>query len=205
MSIVNPEQVYCNGVKPRKGWLWWSKPQNVFIVMEWNPGRADYDGNPKHVYFTGVNPRTCLWWCSEAQKVFIVMKYNTCLWIYSKFSTRFINLRHMIEWSASDFVIFSVKYIVFCYNGNFVQPKENILMFYFTMCNKPRALNPSTAKLCNLNFHPLEVVSRWRDPQLQVSENYSAWTKWRSTLFKSCWLISHFIFNIFKMWYLMCK
>ena len=22
-----------------------------------------------------------------------------------------------------------------------------------------------------LNFHPLEVVSRWRDPQLQVSEN----------------------------------
>ena len=23
----------------------------------------------------------------------------------------------------------------------------------------------------NLNFHPLEVVSRWRDPQLQVSEN----------------------------------
>ena len=33
--------------------------------------------------------------------------------------------------------------------------------------------NPLTAKLFNLNFHPLEVVSRWRDPQLQVSENYS--------------------------------
>ena len=30
----------------------------------------------------------------------------------------------------------------------------------------------ATAKLFNLNFHPLEVVSRWRDPQLQVSENY---------------------------------
>ena len=33
--------------------------------------------------------------------------------------------------------------------------------------------NPLTAKLFNLNFYPLEVVSRWRDPQLQVSENYS--------------------------------
>ena len=31
---------------------------------------------------------------------------------------------------------------------------------------------PLTAKLLNLNFHPLEVVSRWRDPQRQVSENY---------------------------------
>ena len=61
-------------------------------------------------------------------------------------------------------------------------------------------INPSTAKLLNLNFYTFEVVSRWRDPQLQVSENYS---KWRSTLFKSCWLMSHFIFNIFKMWYLM--
>ena len=65
-------------------------------------------------------------------------------------------------------------------------------------------LNPLTAKLINLNFHPLEVVSRWRDPQPQLSENYSDLTKWRSTLFKSCWLMSHFIFNIFKMWYLMC-
>ena len=65
-------------------------------------------------------------------------------------------------------------------------------------------INPLTAKLFNLNFHPLEDVSRWRDPQLRVSENYSDLTKWRSTLFKSCWLMSHFIFSIFKMWYLMC-
>ena len=28
--------------------------------------------------------------------------------------------------------------------------------------------------LC-LNFHPLEVASRYRDPQLQVDENYSAY------------------------------
>ena len=64
--------------------------------------------------------------------------------------------------------------------------------------------NPLTAKLFNLILHPLEVVSRWRDLQPQVSENYSDFTKWRSTLFKSCWLMSHFIFNILKMRYLMC-
>ena len=54
----------------------------------------------------------------------------------------------------------------------------------------------------NLNFHSLEVVARWRDPQLQVSENYSDLTKWRSSVFKYCWLMSHFIFNMFKEWYL---
>ena len=41
-----------------------------------------------------------------------------------------------------------------------------------------QSFNPLTTKLFNLNFHPLEVVSRWRDPQLQVSENYSDLTKW---------------------------
>ena len=66
-------------------------------------------------------------------------------------------------------------------------------------------INPLTAKLFNLNFHPLEVVSRWRDPQLQVSENYADLIKWRSTVFKYCWLMSHFIFNMFKRWYLMCQ
>ena len=32
--------------------------------------------------------------------------------------------------------------------------------------------NPLAAKLFNLNFHPLEDVSRWRDPQLHASEKY---------------------------------
>ena len=41
-----------------------------------------------------------------------------------------------------------------------------------------KIFNPfKTTKLFNLNFHPLEVLSRWRDPQLQVSENYSDLTK----------------------------
>ena len=49
-----------------------------------------------------------------------------------------------------------------------------------------KGVNPLTAKIFNLNFHSLEVVSRCRDPQLQVSKNYSDLTKWRSTLFKYC-------------------
>ena len=65
-------------------------------------------------------------------------------------------------------------------------------------------INPLNAKLFNLNFHPLEVVSHWRDPHLQVSENYSDFTKWRSKYLKSCWLMSLFIFNRFKSWYVMC-
>ena len=33
-------------------------------------------------------------------------------------------------------------------------------------------INPYPAKVNNFNFQPLEVVSRYRDPQLQVAENY---------------------------------
>ena len=33
-------------------------------------------------------------------------------------------------------------------------------------------VNPSNAKSSYFNFHPLEVVSRYRDSQLQVGENY---------------------------------
>ena len=39
-------------------------------------------------------------------------------------------------------------------------------MVYFKNIQR---FNPLAAKLLNLNFHALEVVSRWRDPQLQVS------------------------------------
>ena len=31
--------------------------------------------------------------------------------------------------------------------------------------------NPSPANLIYLNFHPLEVLSRYSDPQLQVTKN----------------------------------
>ena len=36
-------------------------------------------------------------------------------------------------------------------------------------------VNPFTAKLFNLNFHPLEVVSRWRDPQLKWVKIIQIW------------------------------
>ena len=49
-----------------------------------------------------------------------------------------------------------------------------------------KLINPLTAKLFNQNFYSLEVVSRRRDPQLQVSENCADLTKWISTFFKSC-------------------
>ena len=38
--------------------------------------------------------------------------------------------------------------------------------------NRNYWLNPARAKLNNLNFHSIEAVSRYRDPQLQVGENY---------------------------------
>ena len=44
--------------------------------------------------------------------------------------------------------------------------------------------NPDAAKLINLNFHPLEVVSRYRDPQLQVDENYSYFCYLKANIFK---------------------
>ena len=36
-----------------------------------------------------------------------------------------------------------------------------------------RGINPYSHELFNLNFYPLEAVDRYRDPQLQVEENYS--------------------------------
>ena len=98
---------------------------------------------------------------------------------------------------------------VLCLLGYLIWASRLIIVTWFrvrfrTTLEFMMLVSPLTAKLFNLNFHPLEVVSRWRDPQLQVSENYSDLTKWRSTLFKSCWLMSQFIFNIFKMWYLVC-
>ena len=41
------------------------------------------------------------------------------------------------------------------------------------------------------NFHPLEVVSRYRDPQLQVGENYSYFLNFRSNICKSLCLKTH--------------
>ena len=42
-----------------------------------------------------------------------------------------------------------------------------------TSCDVWISINPGTPKLNNLNFHPPEVVIRYRDPQLQAGEIYS--------------------------------
>ena len=45
--------------------------------------------------------------------------------------------------------------------------------------------NPLTTKLMSWNFLSVEIVPRWRDSQLQVSDNYySDLTEWRSTIQK---------------------
>ena len=36
-----------------------------------------------------------------------------------------------------------------------------------------RHVNPYPTNLIYLNFHPLKIVARYSDPQLQVGENYS--------------------------------
>ena len=58
-----------------------------------------------------------------------------------------------------------------------------------------KRVNPYPAKLIYLNFHPLEVVSRHRDPQLQVGENYSYLFNLRPHICKSWCLDTHFIHN----------
>ena len=50
---------------------------------------------------------------------------------------------------------------------------------------KQRLLDPCPAKLIYLNFQPLEVVSRFRDPQLQVLENHSCLFNLRPEIYKS--------------------
>ena len=45
------------------------------------------------------------------------------------------------------------------------------------------------------NFHPLEVVSRYREPQLKVGKNYSHLLNLRRGIYKSWRLNTHFVPN----------
>ena len=107
-------------------------------------------------------------------------KYTFSLHSQTNIKPNQIKADQLIEWLISWGVYFSQTLFVF-WSWSF---------------------NPLTAKLFNLSFHPLEVVSHWRDPQFQVSENYTDLTIWRSTIFKYCWLMSLFIFNMFERWLL---
>ena len=46
-------------------------------------------------------------------------------------------------------------------------------------------IQPQAAKLNQSIFHPFEVVSRYRDPQLQVGEKYSYLFNFRANICKS--------------------
>ena len=63
----------------------------------------------------------------------------------------------MTHYNDSDDYIYSQPQYVF---------SERVIV---TMCE----CYPSTVKSSYLNSHPLRVVSRYHDPQLQVAENYS--------------------------------
>ena len=56
-------------------------------------------------------------------------------------------------------------------------------------------VNPYPAKLIYLNFYPREVVSRYRDPQLQVAENYTYMFNLSTNICKSWCLDKYFISN----------
>ena len=43
------------------------------------------------------------------------------------------------------------------------------------------------AKIIDLNFNPLEVVSRYRDPQLQIGKNDSYLFNLRPNIYKKYW------------------
>ena len=50
-------------------------------------------------------------------------------------------------------------------------PLDNLLLTIFTIVGRLLTnINPLTAKLFSCNFHPPEVVSHWRDPELQLSK-----------------------------------
>ena len=61
------------------------------------------------------------------------------------------------------------------------------------------AINPQSDKLNNLIFHPLEVVSRYRDPQLQVGENYSHLFHLRPNICKFRLLNKHSVLRVNKV------
>ena len=92
-------------------------------------------------------------------------------------------------------VAIGLQILIFCsiWDQTFADLDVQTLILFPQWFNRLKNLiNPLIAKLFKWNFHLPEVVSRWRDPQLQVSQNYSELTKWKLTIFICCWLVSRF-------------
>ena len=86
---------------------------------------------------------------------------------------------HSSEWQIGSFSSEATKYLWHMY----LLTKFDLLKTGLFL--KSRGITPLTSELFNKNFHPLEVATRWRDPQLQVNENYSDLTKNRGKLFSN--------------------
>ena len=102
-------------------------------------------------------------------------KQNECLNI--RFANVWLQIKQMYVWAISTHLTLWVA--VARHNFKWVNT-------YFFQCS---ALTLEPPNFLRLNFHPPEVVSCWRDPQLQVVENYTNLTKWRWMILKYCRLI----------------
>ena len=72
------------------------------------------------------------------------------------------------------------------------KPQELSLILRYKTCSMSTTyhinscpINPKSATLDEINFHPFEVVGRYSDPQLQVGENYSYLFNLRPNICKS--------------------
>ena len=70
-----------------------------------------------------------------------------------------------------------IVYSIICPEHNiqsvYVQLVDVNAYHMLAWCSSIVNINPCPAELNNLYFHPLEVVSRYHDPQPQVGKNYS--------------------------------
>ena len=92
------------------------------------------------------------------------MLWNTTLFLYNIIMIIIVNI--------------SILHCPGAGNDRLVIPRLNTVGWALEIINRSsewKYFNPLTAKLFDLNFHPLEVVYCWRDPQLQVSEIIQIW------------------------------
>ena len=101
---------------------------------------------------------------------------------YFYFTTLFLEADKLIFKLFTFFIsclataIYNFKYRYL--KGNFLNLSENVNFSGITW----QLQHTKIAMLFNFNFHPLEAVSRYRDPQLQVGENYLHLSNWGTNI-----------------------
>ena len=85
----------------------------------------------------------------------------------------------------------NLKNVIFCRHRFLFITSSFSLTLSVLHCS----LTLETLSCLFLNFHPIEVVSRYRDPQLQVSENYPYLFNSSANILKSWCLNTHFVSN----------